>query len=129
MRLTTKTDFCVRALIYLQMNKKKVKIKEIADFYKISKNHMSVAINLLSELGYVNSTLGPQGGVEFNAKFKDHLVSDLIYAVEGFNLVECFNDKTNTCTITKTCKMKKMLSSATHAFLDELKKYKIKDLV
>jgi Rrf2 family nitric oxide-sensitive transcriptional repressor len=129
MKVTTKTDLCLRALIYLQERKEKVKIKEISNHYKVSKNHMSVAINLLSELGYVNSTSGPNGGIEFNQKFEDKSVGELIEKIEDFDIVECFNSKTNTCTISKNCKLKKMLMSSTNAFLKELRKYKIKDLV
>ena len=66
MRLTKKTDYCLRVLIYLQEAKEKVKIKKIAHDYKISKNHLSVAVNRLSELGYVKTSSGPKGGIELN---------------------------------------------------------------
>lgn len=129
MRVTTKTDYCLRVLIYLQQHKKKVKIQEIADEYKISKNHLSVAVNKLSELGYITSTSGPKGGIEFNKQVEDKKVSELVAKVEDFDIVECFNSKTNTCTLSKNCKLKKMLHSATNAFLTELGNYQIKDLV
>ena len=129
MRLTTKTDFCLRVLIYLQKHEGRAKIQEIADSYKVSKNHLSVAVNKLSELGYVLTSSGPKGGIEFNPKFANKSVGELVNEIEEFDIVECFNSKTNTCTLSRNCKLKKMLSSATLAFKDELNKYEIKDLV
>ena len=128
MRLTVKTDYCLRVLIYLQKNKGKVKIQEIADEYEISKNHLSVAVNALSELGYIISTSGPKGGIEFNPSFADKTVAELIVKIEDMNVVECFNAETQTCTISPHCRLKGMLKKATNAFVNELKNYKISDL-
>mgnify|MGYP003643651286 CR=1 FL=1 len=129
MRLTSKTDFCLRVLIYLQANPGKAKIQEIADSYGISKNHLSVAVNKLSELGYIHSTPGPKGGIEFNKASANNTIAQLVKATEEFDIVECFNEESNTCTLSPHCKLKRMLKRATSAFLAELSSYKIKDLV
>ncbi len=129
MRLTTKTDFCLRVLIYLQTHPGKSKIQEIADTYQISKNHLSVAVNKLSELGYVTSVSGPKGGIEFNPKFADTTVGELVKKIEDMDIVECFNRETNTCTLSPQCRLKKMLSGASMSFIKELEKYKIKELI
>lgn len=129
MRLNTKTDYCIRILIYLQKNKRRVRIQEIADTYSISKNHLSVATNLLSKLGYINSTLGPNGGIEFNQDRANKPIGELISQIEQFDIVECFDPKSNTCSLAPRCKLKSMLSKATMSFLGELNKFKIKDLV
>lgn len=128
MRLNLKTDYCLRVLIYLQKNKKKVKIQQIADEYGISKNHLSVAVNALSELGYVSSTSGPKGGIEFNQIFADKTVAELFIKLEDMALVECFRPESNTCTLSPNCKLKGMLKKASNAFVSELKNYKIEDL-
>lgn len=129
MRLNTKTDYCIRVLIFLQKNKGKVRIQDIADSYNISKNHLSVAVNKLSELGYINSTLGPKGGIEFNHEVRNKTVGELISQVEHFEIVECFDPESNTCSLNPHCKLKGMLNKATSSFLGELKKYKVKDLI
>ena len=128
MRLTVKTDYCLRVLIYLQKNKQKVKIQEIADAYEISKNHLSVAVNVLSELGYITSTPGPKGGIEFNPAVARKSVGELILKIEDMNIVECFNAEKSACTLNPHCKLKSMLKKATNAFVNELKEYKISDL-
>jgi Rrf2 family nitric oxide-sensitive transcriptional repressor len=129
MKLTSKTDYCLRVLIYVQKNKGRVKIKKIADEYQVSKNHLSIVVNTLSELGYIISTPGPHGGIEFNEKFADHSVGDLVNKVEDIDIAECFDPNSNHCIISGNCKLKGMLKKASNAFMAELKKYKIKDLV
>lgn len=129
MRLKTKTDYCIRILIYLQLNKKRVKIKDIAEYYNISKNHLSVAVNMLSENGYVKSTLGPKGGIEFDEDCKDRTLGELVSKLEGLDIVECFDPESNTCILDPHCKLKGMLSRATSSFVKELDKHKIKDLI
>ncbi|HLT22558.1 MAG TPA: Rrf2 family transcriptional regulator [Bacteriovoracaceae bacterium] len=130
MRLTTKTDFCLRVLIFLQTHPgKKTKIQEIADAYQISKNHLSVAVNKLSELGYVFSTPGPKGGIEFNPQCAEWTVGELVSKVEDMNIVECFDASINSCVLTPRCRLKHMLYKASTSFLGELQNYKIKDLV
>lgn len=129
MKLTVKTDLCLRVLIHLQMHKTKAKIQEIAEAYGVSKNHLSVAVNKLSELGYIISTPGPKGGIEFNPKMSERTVGELVEAIEEMDLVECFNPQANTCSLNPKCRLKGMLKRASLSFLKELKNYKIKDLV
>lgn len=128
MKITTKTDYCLRVLIYLQKKKGKVKIQEIAEAYGISKNHLSVAVNKLSELEYVISTSGPKGGIEINPAARERSIGELVNQIEDLNIVECFNAEANTCTLSPHCKLKKMLKQASNSFIEVLRDYQIKDL-
>src|SRR5690606_15991437 len=115
---------------YLQSNEgRKVKIQEIADSYQISKNHLGVAVNKLSELKFVISTPGPKGGIEIDPQCKNKTLKDLVKKIENLDIVECFNAETNKCVLNPDCKLKHMLSKANQAFLRELSQYKVKDLV
>ncbi|WP_408097922.1 RrF2 family transcriptional regulator [Peredibacter sp. HCB2-198] len=129
MKLTLKTDYALRVLIFLQREERKVTIAEIAEFYDIKKNHLSVVVNRLSELGYVHTVPGPKGGIEFNTAMANKSVAEVFTSFEEMDMVECFNSETNTCQLSLNCKLKGMLSRATRAFVSELKGYKIKDLV
>ncbi|MBT3982220.1 MAG: Rrf2 family transcriptional regulator [Bacteriovoracaceae bacterium] len=129
MRLKTKTDYCIRVLIYLQSNIGRAKIQDIADSYGISKNHLSVAVNKLSELDYIISTQGPKGGIEFNKDAENRTIGELISQLEVFEVAECFDNESNTCTLNPHCKLKGMLKKATASFINELKNHKIKDLI
>lgn len=64
-----------------------------------------------------------------NKTGKNRTLEELISKLEEFQIVECFNPESNTCTLSPSCKLKGMLNQANSAFLKELKKYKIKDLV
>ena len=129
MKLTLKTDYSLRVLIFLQRQGGKVTISEIAEFYGIKKNHLSVVVNKLSELGYVKTAPGPKGGIEFNPQMATRTVAEVFTAFEEMDVVECFNSETNTCKLSANCKLKGMLRRATSAFVSELKGYQIKDLV
>lgn len=129
MHLKTKTDYCIRVLIYLQTHKERVRIQQIATAHNISKNHLSVAVNKLSELGYITTRQGPKGGIEFNENSKNRTLAELISKLEDFQIVECFDPENNSCFLSPECQLKGMLYKANKAFLNELKKYKIKDLV
>ena len=127
--LTMKTDYCLRVLIYLQEKPGKTKIQEIAEAFGISKNHLSVAVNKLSELGYVISTAGPKGGIEFNPEMANRTIAELATTLENLNVVECFDSETSTCVLSAKCRLQHMLKRATQAFVAELSNYKVKDLV
>lgn len=127
MKLTLKTDYALRVLIYLQ-GKDKATIKEVAEFYDIKKNHLSVIVNRLSELNYVHSTTGPTGGVSLNPQALQKSVGEIILHFEDFELVECFNDESNKCHLSPSCKLKSILKRANRQFIDELKKYKLQDI-
>jgi Rrf2 family nitric oxide-sensitive transcriptional repressor len=129
MRLNKKTDYCLRVLIYLQKNPGKAKIQNIADAYNISKNHLSVAVNKLSEVGYILSTQGPKGGIEFNPKTADRSVGEVIKNIESLAIVECFEGNEQSCSLNPHCKLKRMLKKAMDSFIAELHSYKIKDLI
>ncbi|MEA9357590.1 Rrf2 family transcriptional regulator [Bacteriovorax sp. PP10] len=128
MKLTLKTDYSLRVLTFLQMEEKAT-IKEIAEFYKIKKNHLSVVVNRLSELGYITSTPGPAGGIFLNKSALNISLSEVLIQFEDLTLVECFDSKSNTCRLSPGCKLKSYLHKAQKSFLDELGQYKIKDLV
>ncbi len=65
MRLTTYTDFGLRALIYLALlpPNQRTNIASLSTAYGISRNHMVKVINQLTHLGYVQSTRGKHGGI------------------------------------------------------------------
>lgn len=57
MKLTNYTDYSLRVLIFLatRNSNKLVNIKDIADTYSISKNHLMKVIYDLGKLGYVET--------------------------------------------------------------------------
>jgi len=56
MQLTLHTDFSLRVLIYLSLNKpgELVTINEISEHFEILKNHLTKVVNHLAQKGYVD---------------------------------------------------------------------------
>jgi Rrf2 family nitric oxide-sensitive transcriptional repressor len=119
MRLTQFSDFSLRLLVYLAARPDtSCTIGEIAAWYGISKPHLVKVAHNLVKLGYVKSTQGKGGGLRLAKPPGQINIADLVRRTEpDFNTVECFDAKTNTCRITRTCKLKHVLHDATDAFL------------
>jgi Rrf2 family nitric oxide-sensitive transcriptional repressor len=127
MKLNLKTDYALRVLIFLQ-GREKATIKEIAEYYNVKKNHLSVVVNKLSELGYISSSTGPTGGISIKRKTLDKSIGEVILHFEDFNLVECFNSESNQCHLNPTCKLKSIFKKANKQFINELNKFTVRDI-
>lgn len=125
--LTLKTDYSLRVLIFLQSTEKAT-IKEIAEYYDIKKNHLSVVVNKLSDLEYINSTTGPNGGISLKGQALKKNLADIVLQFEDFDLVECFNNEANKCQLSPGCKLKSIFKKANKQFIDELRKYRLQDI-
>lgn len=124
MQLTQWTDYSLRVLMYCARNTQRdapITITEILDKHEISKSHLTKIVSFLSNSGYLSTTRGRNGGISIAKQAKEITVGEIVRLTESnFEIVECFNKKTNTCTITSTCKLKHLLQNATNAFLTKL---------
>lgn len=130
MHITRYTDYSLRVLIYLTLNKgQRSTIKEIADSYGISKNHLMKVVHNLNKAGYIETLRGKKGGLKLGLEPKDINVGQLVRELEpDFNLVECFSPKGN-CTITPVCQLKSIIGRALTAFINELEQYTLADVI
>ncbi|MGM7703189.1 RrF2 family transcriptional regulator [Pseudalkalibacillus sp. Hm43] len=131
MRMTQYSDFSLRVLMYLatQVDGRLVQIKEIADTYKISKNHLMKVTHELSKLGYIKTVRGRNGGITLGKNPDEINIGTLIRRTEeDFYLVECFDAANNTCIISPACKLKGVLNKALKAYFDVLDQYTLADL-
>jgi Rrf2 family nitric oxide-sensitive transcriptional repressor len=131
MQLTLFTDYGLRTLIYLAAHNDKLSsVKEIAEHYDISRNHLAKVVHRLSQLEYIETTKGKGGGILISKSTTALRLGDLIVALEpNMNMVECFDDKTNTCRITQTCQLKHYLYEARQGFIDKMNQYTLVDTI
>lgn len=131
MHLTEFTDYSIRVLIYLHLNNnKKATIKNIAEYYDISRNHLVKVVHNLSTLGYIKSEKGKGGGIRLGKAPNEINIGELVVQVEpNFNLVGCFNSSGPQCKIEGVCSLKMILRKATTNFINELKQYSLADAV
>lgn len=132
MELTSFTDYSLRVLIYLaKMETEKSSIDELADFYEISRHHVAKIVKRLSDLGYLETTRGKQGGVSLAEKPEHINLAKVIQQTEPhFDLVPCFSKEGKTkCVIDGHCGLKKVLFSARGKFFAHLREFTLSDLI
>ncbi len=130
MNITRFTDYALRVLIYLSVKEKETAtIKDVAESYHISKNHLMKVVQELSAKGYVEATRGKNGGIKLNRLPEQINIGELVREFEqGSTLVECFGAN-NHCVITPACQLKNMFSGAMEHFFQYLERYTLSDLV
>lgn len=134
MRITRYTDYSLRVLIYVALKKEETTtIREIAESYDISKNHLMKVVQELNNKNYLTATRGKNGGLRLSKQAEEINLGALIRDIEqDFALVECFNnnkDDNGHCIIAPACHLRKILAEALNAFLHVLNKYTLADLL
>ena len=122
MRLTEYTDYTLRVLMYCAAHPQQlVTIGELAERYAVSKNHLMKVVNDLARQGLLETTRGRGGGLRLLKDPAAIRIGDVVRASEtDFRLVECFDARTDTCTLTPTCRLKYLFDSALRAYFKEL---------
>ena len=128
MQLSSFTDYSIRVLLYLSSVKDEqlVSIADISEYFKISKNHLVKVVYNLSKLGYVETKQGKNGGIKLKIEKKQINIGTVVRQIEPLNILNC---SLSFCHISPACRLKHYLSDAKEAFLKELEKYTIEDLV
>lgn len=129
MQLTQFTDYGLRSLMYLAAQPDRLcSVREIAEHYGISRNHLVKIVHRLAQLGYVSSSKGKGGGIRLAHDPATLRLGDLVLALEpNMHLVECFDRATNTCTVVSGCRLKHFLADANKAFLQALNQHTLAD--
>ena len=122
MRLAEYTDYTLRVLMYCAAHPERlVTIAELAEQHGVSKNHLMKVVNDLARQGVLATTRGRGGGLRLLKAPAEIRVGDVVRRSEtDFRLVECFDRRTNACTLTPTCRLKGLFSAALQAYFKEL---------
>lgn len=150
MRLTSYSDYALRSLIYLAVkptSNEIVNIVDIADSYRISKNHLTKVIHQLGKLGYIDTVRGKNGGIRLAMHPSQINIGQLIRHTESdFALVQCFEElkkqdialiptvnfsttSTSYCAIAPACTLKSAIAEAAEAFIQVLDGYTLDDFL
>ncbi|MFO0927162.1 MAG: Rrf2 family transcriptional regulator [Gemmataceae bacterium] len=128
MRLSLFTDYALRTLLYLASHARRATVREVADFYGISADHVAKAVNLLARLGYLRSVRGIGGGIELGRAPETIRLGELIVALEGnMHLLECVGCS-GVCAIESFCKLKGVLARAEQVQREYLDSVTLRDL-
>jgi Rrf2 family nitric oxide-sensitive transcriptional repressor len=84
MQCTRFTDYALRVLIYVARHPDEwVTIRQIAEAYDISRNHLMKVVSFLGNKGYLVSQRGPGGGIRLQLPADQVRLSDVIVDAEG----------------------------------------------
>jgi len=133
MRLTQWTDYTLRVLMYCAATHGRtqpVTITEVAASYGISRSHLMKIVQELSARGLLETTRGRGGGIRLMRPASTINVGEVVRATEtDFNLVECFDPRTNQCRLSVDCALKGVLWRALNAYFVVLDGVTLADLL
>ncbi len=131
MRLTTYTDYALRTLMYLAVNRDRlVTIQDIASLHSISKNHLTKVVHHLGQLGLVATIRGRNGGLRLGREPADINIGAVVRQTEtDFHMAECFHRENNRCVYASACVLEDALGEATAAYLKVLDGVTLADLI
>jgi Rrf2 family nitric oxide-sensitive transcriptional repressor len=131
MRLTRFTDYALRTLMFLGLRGEEgARIREIAEHYGISENHLMKVVQELGKCGFVQTVRGRGGGLRLARPPAAIGLGAVVRAVEDdLALVECLGPEGSHCAIVGACRLTGILAEALDAFLAVLDRYTLADLL
>lgn len=130
MRLTSFSDYALRLMLYAaERPERLVTIEEAAEWYGISRTHLTKVANLLTRTGFMLAVRGRAGGLRLGRAPQDVRLGDVLRVTEpDFAIVECFgNDE--ACRISASCRLKGVVGVALAAFLETMDGHTLQDMV
>ena len=122
MRLTSFTDFAIRALMRLS--------GEPTRSFATAKSRPSSAspaiiwprwCGIIADGGFISTQRGVGGGFTLAQPPQSITLGEIVRTLEGGHpLVECFRDDGGSCVLTPRCRLRAKLASAREAFMREL---------
>lgn len=130
MYLTRHSDYTMRLLMHLAIQPgETATIQEIAERYRISRNHLMKVANHAVQAGYVISQRGRVGGLRLAKAPSKIRIGQVLRATEDWTLVECFDSASNQCPIPAGCGLRSVLKEALDAYFIVLDRYSLADIV
>ncbi|MCH9674160.1 MAG: Rrf2 family transcriptional regulator [Gammaproteobacteria bacterium] len=127
MQLTQYTDISLRVLMHLALEPESMgTVRDIAQRYNLSRNHLVKVVHQLVKQGYLRSTQGRAGGIQLARQPSQIWVGDVVRAMESTTrLVDCVG---SVCPIRSVCVLRGVLDEASDAFFAALDRYSLSDL-
>lgn len=131
MRLTDRTDYAFRVLMHLAVNGGRlVTVREIAERFGISRNHLTRVVWELGRAGFVETVRGRGGGLGLAHPAEAISIGAVArYMERAIPLAECFPGGAGRCRIAPACQYRGVLAEAEDAFFAVLDRYTLHDLV
>ncbi|MCH9649787.1 MAG: Rrf2 family transcriptional regulator [Deltaproteobacteria bacterium] len=131
MQLSRFSDYALRTLMYLACAPDgPTSVGQLSQVHGISFHHLAKTAQALAQRGWIETRRGRTGGLRLAISPSDLTVGRVIRELEpNLALVECFDPAKNHCNLSPACLLKHSLSRALEAFLSELDRVSLADLV
>ncbi|MFM8877816.1 MAG: Rrf2 family transcriptional regulator [Verrucomicrobiota bacterium] len=130
MKLSLFSDYSLRVLIYASLREGRFQLKDVSQAYGISRNHLAQVVHRLGQLGYLETRRGRGGGCRLARPAGEVRIGRLFQQTEDQPaIMECFDQKTNTCRMAGNCRIQGALAQAMAAFYSSLDQYTLADVV
>lgn len=130
MQLTRFTDYGLRTLVYLSVlpEGRLASIDEVCATFELSRNHVTKIVHKLGREGYIQTQRGQGGGMRLALAPAVINLGDVVRSLEpNMQPVNCMEPK--ACVLLPGCELKNVFAEAIDAFLAELDKHTLEDLV
>lgn len=132
MQLSSFSDFTLRILIYLAMEKdRSISTREIAERFDLSFDHLAKAAQFLSREGYVTASRGRGGGIRLARDPAQISVGEILRRTEAATgVVECLRSdplRPPQCKLAGVCGLTSIFADANEAFFSALDKRTLAD--
>lgn len=131
MRLSQHSDFALRMLVQAALKAPDLTtVGEVAQSFGISVAHLQKVAQTLAHHGYLETVRGRAGGLRL-AKLPEQIrVGQVISVTEpDFQIAPCMSPADAFCPIYEPCVLRSILVEASDAFLAELDKWTLADLI
>jgi Rrf2 family nitric oxide-sensitive transcriptional repressor len=131
MRLSLYTDYALRVLMHAALRQPAVStIDEVADAFRISRNHLVKVVQALGQNGFLSTRRGVGGGFTLGMPPARIRLGDVVRLTESDErVIDCVGRNDSPCRIFPICRLKGVLDEAAAAFFDVLDHYSLEDLV
>lgn len=131
MRLTTRTNLAMRALMFCAVNADRiVRRQEVSTACAGSENHLAQVIHLLGRKGYLRTTRGRSGGVTLARPPEEITVGQVFRDFEEvLPYTDCIGQTGGDCPLIGHCRLTCVLAEALAAFYGRLDRTTLAELV
>lgn len=130
MRLAQHSDYALRMLIHAALCAPELTtVSEIAEEFGLSLTHLQKVAQTLAAHGYIETVRGRSGGIRLARAPETIRIGKVITATEpDFQMAPCTGES-GDCPIYDPCTLRIALTSAKDAFLLELDRWTLADLI
>ena len=125
------TDYALRVLMHAALRQPAAStIDEVADAFRISRNHLVKVVQELGQKGFLSTRRGIGGGFTLGMPPAKIRLGDVVRLTESDErVIDCVDRHDSPCRIFPACRLKDVLDEASAAFFGVLDNYTLEDLV